>query len=146
MNPKPDKEPGITFGQTTQSDRAITLKLDDYVWRLVDPTNPNGPQMATLWGDPTSGAYGALLRVPAGFESPMHRHSHDERVVVIRGTSVHWTEGETREMAPLMTTGDYMLMPAGINHISAAAPGEDCIEFITQDGPFDFILELASEK
>ncbi|MBA3309875.1 MAG: hypothetical protein H0U28_07410, partial [Nocardioidaceae bacterium] len=34
---------------------------------------------------------------------------------------------------PRITAGDYMMMPAGVKHVSAAAPGEDCIEFITQD-------------
>jgi hypothetical protein len=29
------------------------------------------------------GSFGALLKVPAGFVSPMHRHSNDERVVVL---------------------------------------------------------------
>ncbi len=33
-----------------------------------------------------------------------------------------------------------MPMPAGVQHISAAAPDEECIEFITQDGKFDFTL------
>lgn len=39
---------------------------------------------------------------------------------------------------------DSMVMPAGIDHVSAAAPGEDCLEFITQDGPFDFAMGTAA--
>ena len=70
----------------------------------------------------------------------MHRHSSDERVVVIQGASVHWVEGEDRTAAPTMTAGDYLLMPAGVNHGSAATPDQDCLEFITQDGKFDFML------
>lgn len=70
----------------------VTLLLGDHEWPPVDPDNPNSPAIAALWGDPMSGAYGALLRVPAGFESPVHRHSHDERVVVISGSSVHWAQ------------------------------------------------------
>ncbi len=117
-----------------------TLNLEDVEWRALDPGNPAGPHMAALWGDPMSGAYGALLRVPAGFESPMHRHSRDERVVIIAGASVHWTEGEERAAAPVMRPGDSLLMPAGVDHISAATPDQECLEFITQDGPFDFEL------
>lgn len=41
-----------------------------------------------------------------------------------------------------MTTGAYMMMPAGVKHVSAAAPGEDSIESISQDGKFDFALAL----
>jgi hypothetical protein len=31
-------------------------------------------------------------------------------------------------------------MPAGVNHVSAATADQDCLEFITQDGKFDFTL------
>ncbi len=88
--------------------------------------------------------HGALMRVPAGFESPLHRHSRDERVIMISGTSIHWTEDESHDGASVTTAGDSMVMPAEINHVSAAAPGEDCIEFITQDGPFDFALAFSA--
>lgn len=123
---------------------ATTLKLEELAWRPVDPHNRSGPKMAALWGDPTSGPYGALLRVPAGFESPMHRHSNDERVVVIQGASIHWVEGEDRTAVLTMRAGDFLLMPAGLNHVSAATPEQDCLEFITQDGRFDFTLASAS--
>lgn len=116
----------------------LTMTIEDVVWTPVDPRNPRGPKMAALWGDPATGPYGALLRVPAGFESPIHAHSYDERVVVIKGASVHWLDGEERAAARVLTAGDYMLMPAGTKHVSAATPAEDCIEFITQDGKFDF--------
>ena len=39
-----------------------------------------------------------------------------------------------------MTTGDAMLMPAGVNHVSAATDDEDCLEFITMEGRLDFEL------
>jgi quercetin dioxygenase-like cupin family protein len=119
---------------------ATPQKVADLQWRPVDPHNPSGPTLAALWGDPTSGPYGALLRVPAGFESPMHRHTSDERVIVIDGASIHWVEGDDRRTAPIMRSGDYLLMPAGVNHVSAATADGECLEFITQDGKFDFTL------
>jgi len=124
---------------TTQAE-AITVTLDRQRWFPLDPSNPGGVQMASLWGDPMAGPFGALIRVPAGFESPMHRHTNDERVVVLRGTSVHWTEGESRETAQHVTTGDFLIMPSGVNHVSAATDEEECLEFITMDGKFDFTL------
>ena len=39
-----------------------------------------------------------------------------------------------------MRSGDYLLMPAGVNHVSAATAGEECLELIMQDGKFDFTL------
>ena len=126
--------------ERVEREHPTILKLTDLDWRPLDPGNPGGPQMAALWGDPTSGPYGALLRLPGGFESPIHSHSLDERVVVIRGTALHWIEGEDRAAAQAMLAGDYIVMPGGVKHASAAAPGEECVEFITQDGAFDFTL------
>lgn len=114
------------------------MPFEHLEWHPVDPTQPAGPQIAALWGNPTSGAFGALLRVPAGFESPMHSHSQDERVVQLRGRSTHWTQDEARETAPTMTPGDFMTMPRGVQHVSATVGKEESIEFITMDGAFDF--------
>ena len=122
------------------------MKMGQLRWRLVDPGTPQGPQIAALWGDPWTSPYGALLRVPAGFESPLHRHSRDEQVVMLSGTSIHWTEAGSRDTAPLMTAGDYLLMPAGTNHVSAAGTAEDALEFITQDGPFDFAMSSEDDN
>ncbi len=119
---------------------AITVPLDSQRWYPLDPGNPGGVQMATLWGDPMVGPFGALLKVPARFESPMHRHSNDERVVVVRGASIHWTESESRATARRVTAGDFLIMPSGVNHVSAATDDGECLEFITMDGKFDFTL------
>ena len=43
-----------------------TAKLD---WRPLDETEPEGAQIATLWGDPRAGAFGAVMRRPG---SPTH--------------------------------------------------------------------------
>lgn len=118
----------------------ISTSFEHLVWRPVDPNQPAGPQIAVLWGDPTSGPFGALLRVPVDFESPMHSHSQDERVVQLRGRSVHWTQDGSRETAPTMTPGDFMMMPRGVQHVSATAGDEESIEFITMDGAFDFTV------
>lgn len=124
--------------RTPPSGRHLTLPIEDAVWTPVDRRNPGGPKLAALRGDPATDPYGALLCVPAGFESPIHAHSYDERVAVIKCASVHWLDREDRAGARGLTSGDYMLMPAGTKHVSAATPAEDCIEFITQDGKFDF--------
>ncbi|MGH8915075.1 MAG: cupin domain-containing protein [Acidimicrobiia bacterium] len=128
------------------TDTLEALPFDLLVWRPVDSGSTDGPRMAILWGDPARGAFGALLRVPAGFESPMHTHSRDERVIQLRGSSIHWNRGETRKTAAVMKPGDYMRMPGGVAHVSATPEGEESLEFITMNGPFDFtITALDSE-
>ena len=64
----------MTLDRTADA-AAVTVTLDQQRWFPLDPGNPGGVQMATLWGDPRRGPFGALLKVPAGFVSPMHRHS-----------------------------------------------------------------------
>jgi uncharacterized RmlC-like cupin family protein len=71
----------------------------------------------------------------------MHTHSHHERVIQLRGRSVHWTTDQTKATVPVMEPGDYMMMPAGLAHVSATTDHEPSVEFITMDGPFDFALE-----
>ncbi|HYT78244.1 MAG TPA: cupin domain-containing protein [Actinomycetota bacterium] len=129
----------MTTQRTTLAE-AITVLLEDQRWYPLDSSNPGGVQMATLWGDPMAGPFGALLKMPPGFESPMHRHSNDERVVVVRGTSIHWSEGESRETAQPVSAGDFLVMPSGVNHVSAATDDGECLEFVTMDGKFDFTL------
>lgn len=120
---------------------SIYKVMGEHEWQMLDPTNPGGPQIAALWGDPTAGAYGALLRFPAGFASPMHRHSAGEHTVTMQGTALHWTETEPRADAKKMTPGSYTFMPGGVNHVSAcAADGPECISFLTQAEKFDFTV------
>lgn len=129
-----------TAGAERAPRAAVEINMEELQWRHLNPMDTNSPKIAALWGDPFSGGpYGALLRFPPGFFSPWHVHSRNEKVVALQGTPIHWAEGQTREDAKRMGLGGYMMMPAGVVHISGCAPdGPECIEFITQDGPFDF--------
>ncbi len=83
----------------------------------------------------------ARQRYPAGSASPLHSFSTDQRIVMIQGTTVHWTETDAFEDAKRKPRGGYMIMPAGVKHYAACEAGEDdCIVFVTQDGPFDFTV------
>ncbi|MBX2835846.1 MAG: cupin domain-containing protein [Gammaproteobacteria bacterium] len=120
-------------------DSVRTITQSELIWTPLNPREPNGVAMATLWGDPFGGSYGALLRVPAGFESPMHTHSVGERIVQLKGTSVHWLPGESKLNAQVLEPGDYFQMPANMAHVSATQELES-LELIIQEGPFDFAL------
>lgn len=85
---------------------AESIPYDGLAWHPVDPSNPDGPQIAALWDDPSQGAFGALLGVPPRFESPIHTHSRDERILQLRGHSLHWMHGQTKETATVMEPGD----------------------------------------
>lgn len=117
----------------------LTMDLNDMVWVPLDLRYPDGVSMATLWGNPKNGSFGALLKVPPRFESPMHVHTRGERIVQIKGTSTHWGLDGDRQSAKVLKPGDYFQMPGGVPHVSATDDLES-IEFITMDGAFDFSL------
>lgn len=130
----------------TETRKVDSRSFDELVWHLVDPEKGDGPQMAILWRDPTRGEFWALLRVPPGFESPMHIHTRDERVLQLQGRSVHWTIDQSGVDAPVMEPGDYMLMPGGVAHVSANTDAAESLELIAMDGPFDFTIHTQRQR
>ncbi len=108
---------------------------DELKWGPMSPDNPQGPQMAVLWGDFKKGTSGFLLKVPAGYSSPMHVHSSDYHGVQIQGSSSHPAEGEAE--AKQLPPGSHWTVPGGLSHVSKCAAGSDCIMFATVNGKFD---------
>lgn len=103
-----------------------------------------GTQVAKLWGDWTKdGPYGVLVKFEAGLMNPLHKHTHDLKIVVLSGTFVHQPEGgaETR-----LGPGSYLLQAGGRNHVSGCAAGADCEFFMTSPGKFDMIPAAAAKK
>ena len=99
-----------------------------------------GPKLGLLTGEYKKGPYGALMRIPAGFTSPLHSHTGAYEAVQISGTSSHWVKGEDGTKAKKMTPGSYWSMPAKLEHVSACAPGADCIFYVWQKTKFDYVL------
>ena len=123
---------GVAVGKTPAKTATYTaheeMKWDDL----------GGPKMANITGDYKKGPYGGLFKIPAGFTSPMHTHSGDYEAIQIMGTSTHWGEGEDGKAAKKMTPGSHWKVPAKMPHISACAPGADCVLYIWQKTKFDY--------
>jgi hypothetical protein len=95
-----------------------------------------GPlQMAKLWGDRDQGAYGMLLKMPAGFEAGSHAHTSDYHAINVQGTWLHTMDGQTKELP----VGSYVMQPGKQFHNDACKGPDDCILFIQQDAKGDFI-------
>jgi hypothetical protein len=97
----------------------------------------SGVKLGTLAGDYTKGPYGALMKLPAGYTSPLHSHTGAYEAVQISGTSSHWMRGEDGTKAKKMTPGSYWSIPAKTEHVSACAAGSDCVLYIWQKTKFD---------
>jgi hypothetical protein len=93
----------------------------------VDPYAPGVPlQVAKLWGDRTKGAYGMLLKLPAGFEAGFHAHTADYKAVLISGTWVHPDEGKEVAASKELTPGSFVMQPGKVFHNDKCKEGSDC--------------------
>ena len=112
----------------------------DLKWEALAGAPP-GPMLATLWGDPTKGAYAAIEKFPAGFSAPLHTHSADHKVVIISGTWIHGEEGKPDVR---LGAGSYLFQPANQKHTTACDAASECVFFIESSKKFD--LKMVEEK
>lgn len=131
---------GATDG--TSGNRPIPIAAADLKWADLDPVGAPGVKLATLWGDPASGTFGAFFRLPAGFTAALHTHTHPMKVVIVSGTYVQEPEG-----APVfrLGPGSYLMQPGGpYRHTTSCDTSSDCVIFVESDGAFDlFAAESA---
>ena len=95
---------------TSPADRLVVTPAADLKWVDLDPTGAPGVKIADLWGDHTKGAFGAFLKLPAGFAVPLHTHTHDIKVVIVSGTYIQVPDGKPEfRIGP----GSYFMQPGG---------------------------------
>jgi len=116
------------------ADPKITLApAHDLDWAKT----PEGVAFAPLSGDRHTGAYFAMVELPAGTVSPAHRKSATMYGVMIEGQMTHAAPGAVD--APVVGPGAYYEIPAGLPHVSACVSKTPCVTMLYQDGAFDFV-------
>ena len=98
--------------------------------------------MAVLWGDPATGAFGALNKFSGGFAVPLHFHSAGYRGVVVSGTLLQTVESESEKS---LTAGSYFAYTGKKKHVTKCAEGAECVLFIDSDGAWDVVLADAGK-
>ena len=114
--------------------KAVVWPAGDVKW--VESPAMKGLSIATLWGDPSKGAYGALKKVSGGTDFGWHTHASDQKVVAISGTFDFQLEGQA---AKELSSGSYLFIPAGVKHAPKCRPGADCVWFEEATGKSDYI-------
>jgi quercetin dioxygenase-like cupin family protein len=118
----------------------VVLPAADLKWEALAGAPP-GPMVATLWGDPTKGAFGAIEKFPAGFSAGLHTHPSDHKIAIISGTWIHGEEGKPEvRLGP----GSYLFQPANQKHTTACDAASECLFFIESSGKFG--LTMVEEK
>ncbi len=132
----------IFFGATEASAQKRMKKVlwaaEDIKWEAMQG-GPPGVMTAMLWGDQTKGAYGGLTKFPAGFKAPLHYHTNDMKVVVIKGAYTY----NGKKYGP----GSYLTIPGGDKHVSGGVDDSETIFLLEQPGKFDLKpIEPPKEK
>jgi anti-sigma factor ChrR (cupin superfamily) len=119
----------------TSGSRPIPISAVDLKWVDLDPTGAPGVKIASLWGDPPKGRFGAFLKLPAGFAAPLHTHTHPIKVVVVSGTYIQGPDGAAEfRLGP----GSYLMQPGGnYRHTTSCDRASDCVIFVESLGAFD---------
>ena len=119
----------------TSARQPVFTAAADLKWTDLDPKGAPGVKIVDLWGDHTKGAYGAYLKLPAGFAAPLHTHTYAMKVIFVSGTYLQSPEGKPEvRLGP----GSYMMQPGGnYRHTTSCDKSADCVLFVESSGKFD---------
>ena len=121
--------------------KPVTMTPDQVKW--VPNPAATGVMMATAWGDPTKGAFGAFNKFAAGFTAPLHTHSANLRIVVISGTmAMAGADGKETKFPP----GSFYTQPNTYPHVTKCLSGSDCLTYVEADGKWDLKPVEAKKK
>ncbi len=118
----------------------VVWPADDIKWMEVK--GAPGIMFANLWGKMDKGAYGALVKFPAGTKHPMHKHTSEIKGIVISGTFYYTPEGGTEHR---LGAGSYFVVPGGSKHMSGSTDDGPCEIFQESPGKFDMMAVEAKK-
>lgn len=127
-------EPARKDPASGKGDKApLMLSFTDMKW--TELPERKGMKFAVLSGDPRTGTYTQMRKVPAGTANPLHAHSNELKNVIISGV---WYTGLDRASARDFGPGSIVMMPADWVHVSGCRAGSDCVFYQEGKGKFDF--------
>ena len=118
---------------TPEGRRPFMVSFTDLKW--IELPERKGMQFALLSGNPKTGPYTQIRKVPAGTDNPLHSHSSEIKNVIISGV---WYTGANAASAKDFGPGSVVIMPADWMHVSGCRSGSDCLLYQEGKGKFDF--------
>lgn len=124
---------GDDGAQTPDGRTPFMVSFNELKW--VELPERKGMQFALLSGDPRTGPYTQIRKVPAGTDNPLHSHSTEIKNVIISGV---WYTGANTALAKDFGPGSVVIMPGDWVHVSGCRSGSDCVFYQEGKGKFDF--------
>jgi quercetin dioxygenase-like cupin family protein len=111
----------------------LTVSFADMKWTELPEVK--GTQFAPLSGDPKTGEFTQMRKIPAGTDNPLHTHSSEIKMVVISGVLYTGPDlASVRDFGP----GSVIVLPANWVHVSGCRTGSDCVFYQEGKGKFDY--------
>ena len=129
-----DDKTGQPAAAVKPTSTPMMLSLTDLKW--TELPERKGMQFSVLTGDPKTGEYTQIRKVPAGTDNPLHSHSSELKNVIISGV---WYTGTDAASARDFGPGSVVMMPANWVHVSGCRSGSDCVFYQEGKGKFDFV-------
>jgi len=113
---------------------AKNVDFKDIPFKPFNPKQPKGIHFFPLNGNPKATAFSAIVRFPAGFETPLHTHKHTYSAVALSDGLFH---GDTAEKKHDLSKGSFWTQTGGEAHLDGCKSESFCYFFIVFEGPVD---------
>ncbi len=123
----------LAYEAAKEDGTPLMVSFTELKW--VELPERKGMQFAVLSGNPKTGEYTQMRKVPAGTDNPRHAHSSELKNVIISGV---WYTGLDGASARDFGPGSIVKMPANWVHVSGCRAGSDCVFYQEGKGKFDF--------
>lgn len=111
----------------------LMVSFADMKWTELPEVK--GTQFAPLSGDPKTGEFTQMRKIPAGTDNPLHTHSSEIKMVIISGVLYTGSDlASARDFGP----GSVIVLPANWKHVSGCRAGSDCVFYQEGKGKFDY--------
>ena len=117
----------------------VSRPVTEHQWVVTGVVAPNGAgalQASAAFGDLSKGEHATFIKMPTGFVSGLHSHTHDYYGIVITGVGVNTAAGSKDVPLP---PGSYWFQPGGEPHVTKCISSTECIFFIHQGAKFDYL-------
>jgi quercetin dioxygenase-like cupin family protein len=114
--------------------KMVVTPADQIAWKAVRPEMENSPRMAVISGNPKTGAFSALLELPAGMSTNVHSHTANFVGSIISGTH---KRGTSADALFTLTHGAVWSEKSGAPHMEQCGSEEPCIIALQMDGALD---------